>query len=417
MRKRRNNEEILRQMLEDAPPEILVNLVLEFASEQPEIRRECFDYLKEHMPVSKLQASGSEGDIILDLWSELEPDLEDLDSYGGGDSSVEDDVGDLLSQIRDRLDSKNVGSDYRREILDQVLPYIKSGNAGMDDMLYDVAYAACYDDSELRNLAEAFEAMKSDWKTTHAREIYRRIGDREKYLELRLSNMEYGGDYHDLATFYWEAGEKEKALQITETGLKKGKGRMDELRMFAAERAEESGDHEHYLAIRFAQTVDNMTLQNYESFQKLCSKDEWAQYEPRLLGKLKDAWQKEQIKIRMHRREYDLAVAVLLKGRYPTHAWEDGYEIQIAEKLEKNFPEEILKYYLSGLGNLTFNTSREEYARKAGVMAKVRRLLVEIMGDEKRWKVLAAKVKKDNLRRPAFQQEFAKVLPDWPDLK
>lgn len=41
------------------------------------------------------------------------------------------------------------------------------------------------------------------WYTLSARNIYRRIGDRNKYLELRARHMEYGADYHDLATFYW----------------------------------------------------------------------------------------------------------------------------------------------------------------------------------------------------------------------
>ena len=49
-------------------------------------------------------------------------------------------------------------------------------------------------------------------------------------------------------------------------------------------------------------------------------------------------------------------------------------------------------------------------------MAKVRRFLFWGIGDEVRWIEFVAKVKPDNLRRPAFQGEFARVLPGWRQL-
>jgi tetratricopeptide (TPR) repeat protein len=416
MAKKPKKGDALAELLAAASPKVLTDLILELAAEWPDVRRECFDFLKTHVSVSKSLEKRSEGEIVLALWSELAPDLDELEGYGGGDYATEDPVVELLDQIRTRLDSKKVGSDHRRDILDQLLPYIESGNAGMDDLLYEIAYAACYDDSDLRGLAEAFEAMQGDWKVANARRIYRRLGDRDKYLELRRDHMLYGSDYHDLATFYWEAGEKEKALQVAEQGLRKGKGRMDELRRFVADRAKESGDREKYLALQFEQATDGLTLQNYKAFKKMCQKVEWVQFETKMLARMKEAWPEEQLKIRMHRKEYDEAVAILTKGRYPTMGWDGGDEIRIAKKLEKRYPEEILKYYLSGLGNLTVNATRKEYVRKAKVMVKVRHMLVEVLGDEARWEKFAVKVKQDNIRRPAFQQEFGKVLPGWRKL-
>ena len=410
MAKKPRKEDALAEILTVANSKTLTDLILKLAAERPDVRRECFDFLKSHVSVSKALEDRSEGEIVLALWSELAPDLSELDDYGGGDYATMDHVGELLYQIQTQLDSKKVGSNYRLEILNNVLPFIESGNAGMDDMLYDLAYAACYDDAELRGLAEAFEAMQGDWKVTQARRIYRRIGDHDKYLELRTGHMEYGADYHDLATFHWESGEKEKALIVAEKGLRKGKGRMDELRRFISDRAKESGDREKYLALQFAQTMDGLTLEKYKAFKKICKAAEWERFEPKLLARMKNAWRTERLKIRMHRKEHDEAVAVLIKGRYPFSDWDAVDEIRIAKQLEKRYPEKILKYYISGLGNLTVNATRKEYARKAKVMAKVRYLLVEVVGDETRWNNYATKVKKNNIRRPAFQQEFAKVL-------
>ena len=417
MAKKPKPKDALNELLAAASSEVLTDLIWQLTIGRPDVRRECFDFLKTRGSVSKALEKRSEGEIVLALWAELEPDLEELDDYGGGSYDVEDHVADLLDQIRKQLESKKVVAEYRQEILAQVLPFIKSGNAGMDDPLYDIAYAACYDDADLRGLAEAFEAMKDEWKVGHARDIYRRIGDRDKYLTLRQNRMTYGGDYHDLATFYWQSGEKEKALEVAEQGLRKGKGRMDELRRFVADRAEAAGDRDKYLALEFDQATDGLTLAGYKAFKKLCTKAEWTRFELEMLSRMKNAPDTEQMKIRLHRREHEEAVAILVEGQYPTWSWHDGEEIRIAKKLEKRYPEEVLNYYRSGLGNLTVSATRKEYARKARVMAKVRHMLVEVLGDEARWIRYAEKIKKDNAKRPALQEEFAAVVSGWRELK
>ena len=403
----------LAELIAVAPPNALSELILNLAENSPEIRRECFDYLKENTAVSKVLGRQSEGEAIMSIWAELLPDLEDLDAYGGGPYGVEDQVWELLYEITKRLTSKKVDETYRREILDSVLPFIKSSNSGAGDALDELAYAACYSVSELRYLAESLEAMHDDWQTRNARNIYRQIGDHDKYLELRLKYMEVGADYHDLAGFYWETGEKKKSIQIAQKGLKKATGRMDELREFVAERAQESGDRTTWIELQFDQATDSLTLDKYKKFKNACKTEEWKESEPRLLKKMKDTGKTEQMKIYMDRKEYDSVVSLLSKCRYPQYNWDSNADVRIAKKLEKRYPEKVLKWYLSGLGNLSSSQKRDEYARKAEVMAKVRHMMVDVMNDEIRWKKLAVKVKNDNLRRPAFQQEFAHTVPEW----
>ncbi len=123
---------------------------------------------------------------------------------------------------------------------------------------------------------------------------------------------------------------------------------------------------------------------------------------------------------RMKRRystvEYEQAVAVLTKGRHPLQAWDGSEELKVAEKLEGLFPEEILPYYISGLGNLNVNATRKEYARQAKVMARIRRVYLDILKSEKRWRDFAGKIKRETLRRPALQEEFARAMPGWREL-
>ena len=416
MGKKKTKKDVLDELIEAATPEALGELIREVASGDAGARAMCIDRLSSHENVSKALEERSAGEVALALWDELWPDLSELDSYGEYDHELGDNVYELLMELEEHVSSEPVPSQYRRAILKKVLPYIEDNTSVLADSLYDVAYGACRDEADLRWFAEALEGCGGRWEVDHARRIYRQIGDRDKYLQLRQSRLKYGMEYYDLATFYWEDGEKEKALEIAEKGLKTGEGRMDELRDFVAERALESGDREKYLAVQFAQATDGLTLASYKAFREICSREEWGAYEPQILVLMAEGRGVEILKVRMHRKEYDKAIVMLSGWRYPWSDWGSGDEIEIAKELETHYPEEVLTYYQSGFGNLNMNATRKEYARKAAIMAKVRRVLVDVMDNHSRWKTFAQKVKEDNRKRPAFQEEFGKAVPGWREL-
>lgn len=289
MAKKRKQDDPLATLLETAPKTKLVDLLVRVAGTRPDVRRECLDYVNWHTALSPSRKKQSEGEKLLALWDELAPDLDELDAYGGGDYDVDIQVSSLLQEIAQALSRKKIETAYRQQLLDKVLPYIESGNAGLDDDLYDVAYAACYIDGDWQALAEAFETMSGDWKLDHARRIYRRLGNREKYLELRQRKLATGTDYFDLADFHWKAGEKQKAMEVAEAGLLRGKGRMDELRQFVAKRLKSAGNRERYLALQFDQAIDHLTCNKYKAFRKLCTAAEWKSYEAKILARLESA--------------------------------------------------------------------------------------------------------------------------------
>jgi hypothetical protein len=47
-----------------------------------------------------------------------------------------------MHDIQRKLAGKQIEEKVRRQLLDEVLPFIRSGNAGLDDPLYDLAYSA-----------------------------------------------------------------------------------------------------------------------------------------------------------------------------------------------------------------------------------------------------------------------------------
>jgi hypothetical protein len=108
---------------------------------------------------------------------------------------------------------------------------------------------------------------------------------------------------------------------------------------------------------------------------------------------------------------------MLLPMGPPCGRYDSGYGMGVARELEKIFPDKILAYYRSGLGDLNANLPRKEYAAKAAVMEKVRHMYVDILKAPGDWEAFARQVKGDNVRRPAFQEEFARIVSGWRDLK
>ena len=152
MTKKTKHQDPLADLLVAASPETLRDLIVRLAASRPDARRESFDYLKMHVAMSPEQNINSEGEVALALWEELVPDLEELDDHGGGDYDLVDYVGDLLHELQEKLATNKVPADMRQELLAEVLPYIASGNAGLDDELYGMVYAACYVDDDWRRL-------------------------------------------------------------------------------------------------------------------------------------------------------------------------------------------------------------------------------------------------------------------------
>jgi hypothetical protein len=401
------------RLINGADAETLRHLVRRLA-DGPVARRTCLEFLRGLQTEDPIASAETDAEIVLTMWDELLPELQELDSYGGGDYDLVDRVHGLLYDLSEALIESNISNEVRRELMDNVFPYLLSHNSGVTDTLYEVAYSLCETDDDVRHFAGRLEATGQDWPCEHARNIYRGIGDRDKFLQLRSRRMEYGGDYYDLATFHWRSGEKELALAVAWEGMANGKGRMDELRGFLANRASESGDRPTFLELEFAQATDRLSLEKYEAFKAICTESEWTEYEPRIMKCVSESDSHTSIPIYMHREDLELAVDVVARHRYPNmSSFVSDVLLDAAARLETKFPEKILAFYLSGLTHLNESTSRKRYAHYAQNAERARRVWVEILERPEEWKKFAKTIKWLNARRPAFQQEFSKVVSGW----
>jgi hypothetical protein len=73
MAKNKKQQDPLADFLNAASPEVLAHLIVRLASSRPDVRRECFEYLKKHASLSPEQKKRSEEEAVLALWSGLSP--------------------------------------------------------------------------------------------------------------------------------------------------------------------------------------------------------------------------------------------------------------------------------------------------------------------------------------------------------
>jgi len=85
----------LISMLQAASKDDLIHLIQEIMENDLSVRRVCINYLKDIVTVRKPVSKAAKSSEALTLWYEIEPELSELDEYGGGEYDLEDDVGDL----------------------------------------------------------------------------------------------------------------------------------------------------------------------------------------------------------------------------------------------------------------------------------------------------------------------------------
>src|SRR5690348_2295963 len=104
----------LDSLIQAADAALLAELVRRLAANRPEVRRECLEFLQQHVQVTAEARADAEAAAAFALWEELQPDLHDLDQYSGGPEETLERVTDLLRELAEKLDQSAIPRDARR---------------------------------------------------------------------------------------------------------------------------------------------------------------------------------------------------------------------------------------------------------------------------------------------------------------
>lgn len=154
-------------------------------------------------------------------WNKAAAIIQEFDMYGGGKESDEDDACHELEKVVELLENNTTSWEIRKSLLDEMLEFVASDNSGFTDYLVDIAVIMCNNKEEAMYLAEYLEEYGNSYYKDMAARIFLDNGEDEKFLESKKANLNYGSDYLELAEYYESHGDKEQAVKIVQTGLKK----------------------------------------------------------------------------------------------------------------------------------------------------------------------------------------------------
>jgi hypothetical protein len=161
--------------------------------------------------------------------------------------------------------------------------------------------------------------------------------------------------------------------------------------------------------------LECFTLESYLSFKEHCKASEWTQYEADILARLSTQPIYTRFPILLHRQEKDEALEALLRAEEGSY-FPDRTILEFAQALEDTYPKEILRFYQNFVNDERLSTGRAAYTKKAKLTVQIRNLYLNKLKQPKQWDQYRRSLKNQNLRRVAYQEEFALYIHDWKNL-
>ncbi|MGM0411365.1 MAG: SWIM zinc finger family protein, partial [Bacillota bacterium] len=186
----------------------LKNIIIELIQENKDIKFKILNYIQDKEEMTDtlyLEKIKNLKEQTLDIAYEF-------NQYGGGPREKENQFFNNIQEMMDFIDKETPVS-LRREIIEDFINEYLKGNSGLDDSLLELTYHTANTEEEWELIVSQLQKSNISFDQEKVMEIHRdKLNNREKYLELRKENLEFGMDYYKLACYYNKNGQEEKAV-------------------------------------------------------------------------------------------------------------------------------------------------------------------------------------------------------------
>ncbi len=393
----------LEELIEDLEREDYLQLLTEMAYRNDWAMGVILDYLEESKGSSSSKVVVKKLDL---LQQEALAVIEEFNRYGGGPEEEEELFYDRAYEMIEMLENHEIPAEYRRDLIDKFMPEFLVGNSGLSDATLDIVYTAAQSEEDWLKVIDYLEKSDSSFDRERIMYIYRdRLGEKEKYLELRKKKLEYGTDYYDLACFYRKEGEIERAVEVAREGEEQGAGRIIDNIRFLRKYYQEKGDYQRTLQYYVKEFAKEPSSEKYFAILEFCQEEkEKEEIESKLMEIIKGSGYGRSstlAAIYEEKEEYDKILELVLQEEITPGRYE---EILISE-----FPGEMVDFYQRQVQKCIDIKKRKSYRRGAQIALKIRKIFSEIFGETEKWQEYYQGILESYTRRPALQDEFKKA--------
>ncbi|GAB6155743.1 hypothetical protein JCM17380_44940 [Desulfosporosinus burensis] len=431
----------------------LIKLIMNLIQREGQARLHVLEWLEQNCNTNKKASNSNKSkspkihnELLFEYWNNAQSIISEFNCYGGGPEEEEEEVYEWLEKISDLIKEDKITPEAKHRFMDAAFVEYDTGNSGFDDGLMDLFFELCKEKDEWEFLVQKLNSRKSDWRKTLVMRIYRdQLKDDSRYLEERLKNLQYGMDYWDLVQYYIGKRNKKLALEIAQKGIEHGEGRLTELYDYLIDHYSKQQDKDHLesiaeiamqrkndesyvlerlftfykngdyekakekLILVYKTTHNKRYFEEYKRMKNYLSESDWEKIEPEIVNEAQNNNMHDYLSICLQKGMKDIVIKTIISP--PVNQWGcasfSDFDI-FAQKLEKEYPKEILEYYYKKAYRRIPNGDRKTYKEAVKYLGKVKAIYLKHLKDKDGWTHMLSKLLMEFKKRPAFIDEVRK---------
>lgn len=280
----------------------------------------------------------------------------------------------------------------------------------------------CSEPNDYKYLIKKFENLDSNEASDWIAGYYLTLGDEKAYLKTRTENLREEYQFLELADFWKAKDDQKQYIETLERWLKHleiqpqspsltpwlygySRSKPDGVLKRLADHYEEKGDTVNLVRIFLALARWSRTsLELYQLLKREASKlGTWSEARTKFFEFAKLDLE-TQARIYLEEQNWWEALRVAQSAQH-----HESLKVLVADGIKHHLPNEAMAIYEKLVTDYIGRQKRDSYKSAATYAEKMKDIYLTVLKDQTTWKTWIAKLREENKRRPALQDEFRKL--------